>query len=657
MVALAAESDLPQPPAASNWSLIQRMLLLGWRHHSTCLCVLGLNLVLVGLHLAGLSFTGLAIDVLRSALQPTSAPPHWPLGWNPPADWSPMFTVILVAGLVLGMAALQAIIKFATAIASAALSQAIVIQLRTDVYDKLQRLSFRFFDAHDSSSLINRVAGDVQAVRGFVDGLILKVLTVILSLTVYLAYMLSMHVPLALGCLVTSPLLWIGAIWFSRSVRPLYQRSSELGDTMVLRLSENVQGIQVVKGFAREEDEITRFTAANRELKDQKFDIFWKLSIYQPVMGLLTQVSQLVLIGYGGMLVVRGELPLGTGLFVFANLISEFANQVGQIINIANSIQSSLTGADRVFAVLDAKIEIQSPANSIRLSRARGDVTFEHVSFAYTTDVARLDAHDQSGSDENDRPPVADVCVLDDINFTIHAGECVGFVGETGAGKTTLLQLIARFYDVTAGRVLVDGIDVRQLELRDLRRNIGLVFQESFLFSNTVAANVAFGLPGADLETVERATRLAAAHDFITELPDGYQSLIGEHGSNLSGGQRQRLAIARAILLDPPILMLDDATAAVDAETEHEIQQAIEIAQSGRSTILVSSRISSVRHADRIHVLQFGRIVESGTHLELLRLDGEYAKLAKLQYAANFNESEPAATKRPAGWEVSKCRG
>lgn len=625
-------SDSPPARSISNWALIQRMLLLGWKHRAISVCVLTLNLLLVALNLAGLSFTGLGIDILRNALEPSSGAVAWPFGLHPPQGWSPMSLVILVAGLVLCFAVIRAALNFVTAIASAALSQGIVIQLRTDVYDKLQRLSFRFFDAHDSSSLINRVAGDVQAVRGFVDGVILKVLTVVLSLAVYFVYMLSMHASLALSCLVTSPLLWFGAVWFSKAVRPQYQRSSELGDKLILRLSENVQGIQVVKGFAREQDEIVRFESANRDLRDQKFNIFWCLSVYQPVMGFLTQVSQLILIGYGGMLVIRGELPLGTGLFVFANLIHEFANQVGQIINIANSIQSSLTGAERVFAVLDADVEIQSDKDSIPLARAHGDVTFENVSFAYATDAT---------GETN--------LVLDNVNLTIRAGECIGIIGETGAGKTTLLQLIARFYDVTAGHVLVDGVDVRQRNLQDLRRNVGFVFQESFLFSNTVAANIAFGQPDAEFENIQNAAQLASADEFIAELPDQYQSLIGEHESNLSGGQRQRLAIARALLLDPPILILDDATAAVDAETEHEIQRAIESAQAGRTTILVSSRISSVRHADFIYVLQCGRIIESGTHLELLRRDGEYAKLAKLQHVTGHPELPATESQRQAG--------
>ena len=585
------------------------MLGLGWRYRGRCLVVLALNFSLVALNLSGLSLAGLGIDSLRETLQPGSPPPGWPFGWQPPSEWTPMTRVVFIAGLVLIVAVVQAALKFVTAVAGAALTQRMLVQLRTDVYDKLQRLSFRFFDSHDSSSLINRVAGDVQAVRGFVDGVILKVLTVGLSLAVYSAYMLSVHATLTCTCLIASPLLFVGAVWFSKTVRPLYQRSSELGDKLILRLSENVQGIQVVKGFAREADEIARFRAANRAVKDQKYDIFWRLSLYQPTMGFLTQINQLIVIGYGGALVIRGELPLGAGLFVFANLIHEFANQVGQIINIANSIQSSLTGAERVFAILDAEIEIQSPPDAIRLPKVRGAVTFEHVGFSYTDGES----------------------ALEDISLDIAPGECIGIVGETGSGKTTLLNLIARFYDPTSGRVLVDGIDLRQLDLQDLRRNIGLVFQESFLFSNTVAANIAFGQPGAELERVEDAAKLAAAHEFIADLPEGYDSLIGEHGSNLSGGQRQRLAIARALLLDPPILLLDDATAAVDPETEHEIQQAIATAQRGRTTILVSNRISALKRTDRLYVLHQGRIVESGSHAELMQLDGEYAKLSRIQ--------------------------
>ena len=603
--ATRGESDAVYTPGM----LIERLLGLAWRYRLACLSVLLLQALMVVFSLSALGLTGLAIDVLRAHVEGTAGQFDWPLGIAPPAEWSSMGAIVAIATLILAMALSHALVRFGAALAVARLTQRVVVQLRADVYDKLQRLSFRFYDSRQSSSIINRAAGDVQAARMFIDGVIIKVLAVLLTLGIYLFYMLQVHVPLTIACLATSPILWWAAVNFSRIVQPQYRKNRELEDQMVLTLVENFQGVQVVKGFARQSEELAKFTNANGAIRTQKEQIFRKISTYQPLMGLLTQFNMLVLLGYGGYLVVQGELNLGAGLFVFANLLHEFANQVGQITNIANTIQTSLVGAQRVFEVLDAPVEISALESPTEVAPMRGSVRFECVSFAYQPGLP----------------------VLEEIDLEVNVGECVAIVGDTGSGKSTLLSLIPRFYDVAAGTVRVDNQDIREMPLYHLRRNIGLVFQESFLFSNTIAANIAFGYPDATMGEIIAAARRASAHEFITELSEGYETIIGEHGSNLSGGQRQRLAIARALLLNPPILILDDAMASVDPETEHEIQEALLHAMHGRTTLYVSNRVSALRRADRIVVLQHGRIVGQGTHMELLKSSGYYRRLAQLQ--------------------------
>lgn len=598
------------------------MLALSWRYRRLCLAVLTVQVLLLILSLSGLGLTGLAIDFLRHQLVPTSAPPRWPLGFTPPGHWSAFGSIGLIAGAIVVLALLNASLRYLSALAVAELTQRVIVHLRATVYDKLQRLSFRFFDSNDSSSIINRVAIDVPTIPMFIEGVILRVSLVVLSLSVYLAYMLSVHVPLTLACLAVTPLLWYGAIVFSRRVQPAYVRNAQLMDQMVLSFKECVQGIHVVKGFAREGEQAAAFAQANEEIHQQKRRIFWTISVFQPAMGWLTQLNTLVLLGYGGYLVVRGELLLGSGLYVFTSLLQEFANQIGQITNITNSIQSSLAGAQRVFAVLDAPVEMASPPEAIRLPRAQGTIRFENVSFSYLPDEP----------------------VLEQISFEVQPGQCVAIVGATGSGKSTLLSLIPRFYDATQGRVTVDGIDVRQFDLDDLRRNIGMVFQESFLFTDTVGANIAFGRPEAADDLIDRAAQLAAASQFIRELPEGYETLVGEQGSNLSGGQRQRLSIARALLLDPPILILDDATAAVDPLTELEIQRAVARAMQGRTTLLVAHRLSTLRRADKIIVLDKGRIAAMGTHEQLLQSSEPYRNLALLQ---------STGVELPAPWAIA----
>ena len=620
-MAARAESDsTSRQPASANASrsqLLRRLLGLGVRYRSACTVMVALQALVVAMTLSGLGLTGKGIDFIRSEVDASSPPPRWPFGWSLPADWTPLQTVAVIATAVLIVALLNASVRFAAAYVTAGLTQRILVQLRSDVYARLQRLSFHFYDGNASSSIINRAAADVNAVRMFIDGVLVKVLTTALTLAVYLVYMLNVHVPLTLACLLTSPLLWVGAVMFSRRVHPEYRRASELGDDLILTLVENVQGIHVVKGFGREPEQIEQFTRSNRRIRDQKETIFWRISTFQPFMGGLTQVNMLVLIGYGGYLVINNEISLGAGLFVFANLLHEFANQVGQITNITNTIQASLIAAERVFEVVDAPVEITSPDDPVPLGRARGSVRLDDVSFEY----------------------VPGRRVLENISFEAPAGSTVAITGAPGAGKGTMLSMLMRFYDPTTGVVAVDGIDVRRLDVDALRRNMGIVFQDSFLFSNTVAANIAFGHPDASDQQIENAAQLAAAAEFIEEMPDRYEAIVGEHGANLSGGQRQRLSLARAVLLDPPILLLDDATASIDPETEHEIQAALAAASSGRTTIVASNRISTLRRADQILVMQGGRIVARGSHDELVRQPGYYRQLAELQFADQLDDA------------------
>lgn len=588
------------------------MLILSWPYRWSCARLLAMQFAITLLTLAGLAVTGLAIDYVAHRVE-LSTGEHWVVQLDA-LGWPPLAIVASLAASVLAVGVARAVLGYRYAVASGrVVHHEIVADLRTKTYEKLQRLSFRFYDRNASGSVINRVTGDVAAVRLFVDGVLIQFAMIGLSLVVYLGYMLSIHVKLTLACLATTPFLWLASASFSRLVRPAYDRNRESIDKLILALTENFQGIHVVKGFARERQEIAKFAKANRTVHDQQRRIFWAVSLYTPTMTWFTHFNLFVLLAYGGWLAVDGQLALGTGLVVFHGLLQQFSTQVSNVATVANSVQQSLTGARRVFEVLDAPIEVLNRPGALHVAKVRGSVRFENVSFDYEPGKS----------------------VLNGVDFEVRPGQCVALVGPTGAGKSTLMSLIPRFYDPTKGRVLLDGYDLRDLQIEDLRRQIGLVFQENFLFSNTVAANIAFGHPNATREQIERAARLAAADEFIRDLPDGYDTVLSERAGDLSGGQRQRLAIARALILEPPVLLLDDPTAAIDPRTEEEILEAMDRAIAGRTTFVIAHRLSTLRRADLVIVLDAGRVVEVGTHADLIQQGGHYASAALLQSLAS----------------------
>jgi ATP-binding cassette subfamily B protein len=583
---------------------------LAWGFRWDCLLSLTLSLALLLLGLAGLQLLGVAVDVIRHALDPGQQAPAYPLGWRPPPSWTPLQIVTALALGIIAQALLRAGLTYSYNMVTARLTQGkLVPDLRDRLYDKLQRLSFGFFDAQGSSSLFNRVTGDVQSTRLFVDGVVLQGINMLLTLGAYFVFMWRIHPMLTVSCLSVTVGLWGVTHYYSQRLRPAYQRNRELFDDLVLLFSESVRGIQTVKGFAAEPHQLKRFAEANTEVSAQQKRIFFDLSMFTPLTQFLSQLSLVILFAYGGWLYVNGQIALGSGLVVFAGLLQQFNGQVANITTIANSVQQSFTGARRVFEILDATIEVRTEEAAIVPGRLRGQVTFDHVSFGYKPEAP----------------------VLQEISFATKPGQVVGVFGMTGAGKTTLLSLLPRFYDPREGRILADGVDLRKLDLDALRRQVGIVYQESFLFSNTVAANIAFGNPHATQAQIEKAARSACAHDFITALPHGYETILGESGVDLSGGQRQRLALARALLLEPPILILDDPTASVDARTEAEIVSALREAMANRTAFVAANRLSLLRRADLILVLERGRLLHQGTHDELVRIPGPYRETALLQ--------------------------
>jgi len=611
----------------STGVLVRRLCALAWQFRANCIWSALLSLLLLLLGILGLQLLGVVIDVIRHELHPNLPAPVYPLNWHPPADWSALRIAAALAFAIVVQALVRAPINYAYNMVTARLTQGeIVPALRSQIYAKLQRLSFSFFDVHGSNSIFNRVTGDVQNTRLFVDGVLLQGLNMILTLATYAFFMWRIHPALTVACLSVSLPLWGLAHFYSARLRPGYLRNRELTDEMVLLFSESVRGMQTVKGFAAESHQVHRFEAANDKVSSQQRRIFWDLSIFTPGTQMLSQLSLVILFAYGGWLYVQGKIALGGGLVVFAGLLQQFTGQVANISTIANSVQQSLAAARRVFEVLDTPLEVDSRSNAHAPGRLTGQITFENVTFAYSTNGnSRLDFKSDIPANERPRP------ALSNVSFSVQPGQIVGIFGMTGSGKSSLLGLLPRFYDPQQGRILADGKDLRDLDLDAFRRQIGIVYQESFLFSNTVAANIAFGHPHATMEQIERSARIAAAHDFIVNLPHGYETVLGEAGVDLSGGQRQRLALARALLLQPPILILDDPTASVDARTENEIISALREAMTDRTTFVVSSRLSLLRRADLILVLENGRLTQSGTHDELVHRPGPYHETALLQ--------------------------
>ena len=517
--------------------------------------------------------------------------------------------LIRAALVILGIGLARAVLSYFQRYLTEWIAQHIGYDLRNRLYDHIQHLSFTYHDHAQSGQLISRCIEDVRAVERFSGSIVIELSQVLLLLTGSTILLFTTSARLAaIALLPMIPLIFITTNFGRRIGGYFFDVDYALGD-LSSRLQENVSGAQVVRAFAREPYEIKRFAAANRVLFNARIKVLGEWSKIMPSSQFLVTAGTLLILWFGGQMVINGELTIGE-LVAFNSYLLMLANPAQQLTWLVNAAGEAVAGVQRTFEVLDTVPEIQSPAEAVQLPQLSGKVEFSQVSFQYSGEEA---------------------AALSEISLTVQPNQVVALIGPTGSGKTSLVNLIPRFYDASQGKVLVDGYDVQQVDLVTLRRQIGIVLQTSLLFSTSVRENIAYGRPDASLEEIIAAAKAAQADEFIQNLPEGYDTVVGERGVTLSGGQRQRVAIARALLMDPRILILDDSTSSVDTQTERQIQQALAYLMQGRTTFIIAHRLSTVRKADLILVMQDGRIVERGKHSDLIQGHGLYREIYELQ--------------------------
>lgn len=520
-------------------------------------------------------------------------------------DLIPIITIIFIALMIV-----KGITNFLQQYLGDLFGVKSVYVLRDALYKKMQRLSFTYYDNARTGDLMSRLTMDVEGLKFFLAAGLKELVRVVLLITISLVVMFYYSIPLALVTMAAMPFLAIVVFRFEKKVHPAFRSIRKSLGRLNTRIQENVTGMNTVKSLSKEDFEIERFTSNNTDYRDVNIYTSNIWARFFPLMEFIGNISMVCLLIYGGYLVINNQLKLGE-LVAFFSLVWYILGPLMHLGFIVNMFSQGKASGERLLEILEAKEDIEELDQPIVRERLKGHVTFKDVTLRYTKD---------------------DDVALQGVSFDAPPGKVIGLIGPTGAGKTSITQLMTRFYEPDEGEVLIDGKPSSEYSLKWLRKNIGFVLQESFLFSTTIKENISYGNPNASMEEIIDAAKRAQAHDFIMEMPKGYDTLLGERGMGLSGGQKQRIAIARALLINPSILVLDDATSAVDMETEFRIQKALKEVMDGRTTFIIAHRISSLKHADEILVLDKGKVIERGTHDELVNLKGAYRRIYDIQY-------------------------
>ena len=510
--------------------------------------------------------------------------------------------------IMIGVTLVRSLLRFTFLMCFESSSQGLVYDMREEAYRKLMKEDFNFFNKNRTGDLMSRQTGDMDAVRHMVSHVIYFSFENILVFLMALVMIFSVNVKMALCMLIVLPFTLAVTLSQRRHIKPAFDRVRDCFSSLNAFAQETIAGNRVVKAFAKEDYELEKFDRENDGYRDAQLNAASIWMKYIPMFEILSQCLTIILMIMGGFMVIDGEMTIGNMVTVngYLWMLNSPLRQAGWIIN---DLQRFLTAIEKIYKVYTTEPDIKQPEHVVEKRKLKGSVTFDHVNH-YTNDDT----------------------VLKDISFHVEPGQTVGIIGATGSGKSSLINLICRFYDVNQGRVLVDDIDVRNLNLQTLRGNIGIAMQDVFLFSDTIEGNIAYGNPDCTFEQVQAAAKIANADEFIREMPEGYDTIIGERGVGLSGGQKQRISLARAILKDPSIIILDDTTSAIDMETESMIQNELKKISDERTVFIIAHRISSIIHADQILVLDNGRLVERGTHEQLLAKKGYYSTVFHHQY-------------------------